>query len=73
MFADRDVSVEVMELMKKLVDELNESIIQVRERISEDELTAYKRAIGTVMGEILIEIKIPIGDRYPELRFWEEP
>ena len=46
---------------------LNESIRRVMETCSEEELKAYRRVIGQIMGSIYLDVMQPIHQRYPDL------
>ncbi|GGL08014.1 hypothetical protein [Caulobacter rhizosphaerae] len=68
MFSEHEVATEVLELMQKIAQELNDSLIRLRDRIPEDEWKAYRLGIGAIRGEMLGEITYHIGERYPDLR-----
>jgi len=53
---------------------LNESIRQVHQKLTPEELKAYKRAVGYVMYEIFERILNPLYTTHPSLKpaTWEE-
>ena len=67
MFSDHEVAAEVLEMMVKFRDELNESLITLQSRIPEEEWKAYRLGVGAIMAEMLGAVTYHIGERYPDL------
>ncbi len=56
------------DLSQRVTAQLNESVAQVRDECGAEELHAYRRAVGKVMGEILLEVLNPLYAEHPELK-----
>lgn len=59
---------QIQDMMKDIVETLNTSIVTVREHCSPEEFQIYRRAIGSVMGEILLEVLNPLHSDHPSLK-----
>lgn len=59
---------EVVDLMIEFGRKLNDSVSMVQDRCSQEELEHYRRAVGKIMGSMLLDIMNPIFDVYPELK-----
>lgn len=46
---------------------LNDSLVELRARGSEEEFTAYRRVVAQVMGTILVDVLNPIFAAHPRL------
>lgn len=68
MLEDKIVAKEISDLMVECGARLNASVARVRDTGTPEELAAYRRAVGKVMGEMLLEIMNPIYARYPDLK-----
>ena len=68
MFSDKNIALAVRNDMLEIMGKLDDSIINILNRCSEEEMIEYKRSIGPVMAEILCGIMIKIFDRYPDLK-----
>ncbi|UTW46642.1 hypothetical protein KFE80_05525 [bacterium SCSIO 12696] len=64
----KEVAVEIVDLMLEFGDRLNQSVAIVKDNCSEDELASHRRAIGKLMGSMLLDIMNPIFDEHPELK-----
>lgn len=58
----------ISDLMLSIGQELDGSVVSVEAAGSRNELLAYRRAVGRIMGEILMEVLNPLYDRHPTLR-----
>jgi hypothetical protein len=47
---------------------LNASLLQTQGRCSEEEFSRYRRAVGAILGEILLEVMNPLYARHPNLK-----
>jgi len=47
---------------------LDGSIATVREQCSPEEFAAYRRAVGRIMGEMLLEVLNPLYAEHPSLK-----
>jgi hypothetical protein len=63
----RDAAQTIMNLMVEVSGKLNDSIFEVMDSASDQEIERYRHAIGRCMGEIFTEIISPIMAEYPEL------
>jgi hypothetical protein len=63
----KDVAETISKLMIEYGAKLDDSVRLVMESCSEDEFHTYRRAVGKVMGEMLLEIMNPIYREHPDL------
>lgn len=68
MIRDDDVAKQVSDLMLDCGAKLDGSVALVRDRCSQDEFQTYRRAVGKVMGEILLEVLNPLYRAHPNLK-----
>ncbi len=64
---DRELARRISDLMLQQYGALHESVGWVREACTADELQQYKRAVGTVLTDMLIELMWPIYRLHPDL------
>lgn len=65
---NKQIASEIVELMVEFGGRLNQSVILVQDSCPEDQLVCYRRAVGKLMGSMLLDIMNPIFDEYPELK-----
>ena len=63
-----DTAQQVSQLMLDISEQLNQSIFLVQDRVTAEELALYRRAVGRIMGEILLEVLNPLYQEHPELK-----
>ncbi len=68
MLASADTAKKVNELLVQCLTNLNESARLVQVEASEEEFKGYRRAVGAVMGELLLEVLNPLYSEHPELK-----
>ena len=68
MFKDKEVASDVSKLMFALGAQLNGSLLRVQERCPTSEFEAYRAVVGRLMGEMFVEVTMPIFAQYPELK-----
>jgi hypothetical protein len=68
MISDPAVAAKVSEVMVGIAGQLNESVAFVMKHSSQDEFSTYQKAVGSVMGEMLLEILNPLYKQYPSLK-----
>ncbi len=68
MIADKFVAAKISELMIRQGKELNESVGMVKSSCSEEEFVIYQKAIGKIMGCILLDVMNPLYKMHPELK-----
>ncbi len=67
MFEDRSVAETINKLMLDLSQDLDRSVVLVKEKGSEEELIKYRRSVGKILAEIFESVLVPIYTEYPEL------
>ena len=68
MFSDRAIATRVVELMRRINGELNDSLLELEPLVPKEEWDAYRHGVGGIMAEILGRVTYPIGERHPELK-----
>lgn len=68
MIENVDVAREISDLMLEYGARLDKSVALVSERCSAEELKTYRRAVGKIMGEMLLEVMNPLYARHPDLK-----
>jgi hypothetical protein len=63
-----EVAQHISDLMIEFGGRLDSSIQVVAGRCSQEELQVYKRAVGKVLGEMLLEIMNPLYRVHPSLK-----
>ncbi len=64
----REIAAQISTLMLEHAAKLDQSIQLVMTNGTEDEVVRYRRAVGKIMGEMLLEIMNPIYSEYPDLK-----
>jgi hypothetical protein len=65
---DAGVAKKIGDLMQDCSARLNSSVALVRDECDAEELQNYRRAVGKVMGEILLEVLNPLYAKHPQLK-----
>jgi hypothetical protein len=68
MIADATIAKQISEMMLEISRKLYGSVALVNATCSQEESTAYRRAVGRVLGEILLEILNPLYLKHPSLK-----
>lgn len=68
MIQDKAIASQISTLMLEYGAKLNASASEVQTKVSEEEFHAYRRAIGRIMGVMLLDIMNPIYEKHPELK-----
>jgi hypothetical protein len=63
-----EVAEKVAILMLQINSKLNDSVAYVRDTCSKEEFEAYRKAVGMLMGSILLDVEEPIYKEHPSLR-----
>ena len=58
----------LLETTLRHVGEQDTALAAVQRHCAPDEFAAYRRMVGKVMGEMLLEMINPIIDKYPDLK-----
>jgi hypothetical protein len=64
----KDVAIHVSNLMLEYGKKLDDSVALVMQHGTEAEALQYRKAIGKIMGEMLLEIMNPIYEQHPDLK-----
>ena len=64
---DRTVAEKVNSILRNVTREIDDSVRLVMESSAQEDLQAYRRIAGKLMGQIFLEILQPIYDQYPDL------
>jgi hypothetical protein len=59
---------QVNALMLEFNERLHHSLWEAKSGMSDEEFTRYRRAVGKILGEMLIEVMNPLYEEYPTLR-----
>ena len=51
----------------KATSQLNEALLQIKKSAGKDEFAYYKKHIGRILGDILVDVMRPVLAEYPEL------
>jgi len=68
MIKDALVAQQISDLMIEFGSRLDISIATVQEKCSSEEFTVYRRAVGRIMGEMLLEVMNPLYAQHPSLK-----
>jgi hypothetical protein len=65
---NEEVARQISDLMVEFGGRLDASVALVRDRGTPEELQIYRRAVGNVMADMLLEIMNPLYARHPGLK-----
>ena len=68
MIENKEIAKEIGKLMLEYGARLDASVALVRDHCTDDELRQYRKAVGKIMGEMLLEIMNPLYARHPDLK-----
>lgn len=68
MIEDHNIASRISETMLHVTVQLNDSIYPVMEGCSAEEFKRYRRAVGAIMAEILLQVMNPLNARHPDLK-----
>lgn len=68
MIRDNAVARQISEMMIEISGRLDRSVTTVKERCSSEEFETYRRAVGHIMGEMLLEVLNPLYAEHPSLK-----
>jgi hypothetical protein len=68
MIESAEVAEQINSLMLEYGQKLDASVQLVKEKCSEEELRTYRKAVGEVMGLILLDIMNPLYAKHPDLK-----
>lgn len=67
MIKNRDLARQVIDALDESSSVINESIRLVKERCTEEEFVAYRKAAGFVIGYLYTDVLAPIFKQHPDL------
>ncbi len=65
---NKQVASEIINLMVEFGSKLNHSITDIQDNCTEEEFNNYRKAVGKLMGNMLLDVMNPIFDEHPELK-----
>jgi hypothetical protein len=68
MLTNKTTAAEINKLMLEMGAKLDASVVLVEQTCSENEFKEYRRVVGKLMGEILLEVMNPLYEMNPELK-----
>ena len=68
MITDKTIARELSDMALDMAAKLDASVARVQEACSEKEPHAYRRAVGVIMDELLVQIMGPIYKIHPAIR-----
>lgn len=68
MISNQEIAVEVSTLMLEIGAKLDESVARVQASCPQPEFERYRRAVGRVMGAMLLDIMNPLYTEHPALK-----
>jgi hypothetical protein len=68
MIDSEPIAAQISALMLEYGARLDASVTLVKEHCSNEELHLYRRAVGQIMGDMLLEVMNPIYARHPSLK-----
>jgi hypothetical protein len=68
MIREQRIAKQISDLMLEFGARLDRSVELVAANCSPEEFAAYRRAVGKVMGEILLAVLNPLYDEHPSLK-----
>lgn len=68
MINDKDIAKEVNQLMLEYGAKLDMSVARVKQKCSAVEFEAYRKAVGKIMGYMLLDVMNPLYENHPDLK-----
>lgn len=68
MIQDTIVARRISDLMIEFSGRLDKSILMVKEHCPSEEFETYRRAVGHILGEMLLEVMNPLYAEHPSLK-----
>jgi hypothetical protein len=66
--SDPAIANQISSMMLRVCEQLDESVLNAQGVLPDDEFRAYRRAVGAVMGEVLLTVLNPIFSKHPSLK-----
>jgi hypothetical protein len=68
MIKSEPIAKQISDLMLEYGARLDASVMLVKTHCSTEELTLYRRAVGKILGEMLLEVMNPLYAQHPGLK-----
>lgn len=68
MISNSELAKQISDLMQDVFVRLDESVTAVRQACPPDEADAYSKAVGRVVGPIVMDVMEPLYDKHPVLK-----
>ena len=68
MIASEKIAEEISKLMLEFGARLDASVALVKDNCTAEELQLYRRAVGEIMGAMLLDIMNPLYEKHPRLK-----
>jgi len=68
MIKNKDVAEKISLLMLEFGSRIDESLSVVKQQCGDEEFANYRKAVGKVIGEMLISVMNPIYKEHPDLK-----
>ncbi len=68
MVENEGIAKQTSDLMLEFGGRLDASVALVKESCNEEELNGYRRAVGAIMAEMLLQVMNPLYRRHPDLK-----
>ena len=68
MIKNKEIAKDVSDLMLEIGSKLNGSVAKVQQHCTQDETDRYRKIVGVLMGEMLLEVMNPIYRDHPDLK-----
>jgi len=68
MISDSGTAKQISDLMQDVFCRLDESVAVVKQTCSPEEAAAYSKAVGRVVGPIVMDVLEPLYERHPFLK-----
>ena len=68
MIQEKNVAKEISQLMLEYGAKLDASVALVKEECSVEEFNVYRKAVGKIMGYMLLDVMNPLYEKHPDLK-----
>jgi hypothetical protein len=68
MISDINIAKQISDMMTTVFSQITESISMVKENCTPEDAAAYKRALGRLLGAIVMDVLEPLYERNPALK-----
>lgn len=68
MIQNEAIAKEVSQLMLECSAKLDATVVLIKERCSTEEFETYRKAVGKILGYMLLEVMNPLYEKHPTLK-----